>query len=199
METDTGHKGVAGQIPGLFRRNDTVSPSEAKRSHGDTKRKGVKRKKNREIDTENDALVVFFSQFIRRISHAFDIHFTRFMSNPLKTIAWVISILAAFLWWGFGVVCIIRGLPAGGIGVMLFTMGIAEGTGISPLALAVNFVLLTLETVLALLFARLVLEGCAVIFRTEKHLRDLREIKSHLHVLRDIEEHLRVLREKSEK
>jgi hypothetical protein len=90
----------------------------------------------------------------------FDIGFTRFVSNTIISIIWVICILAAVI------ACI------GGVLVMM------NGNAIMGIAMI-------LLAPIALLFIRMTLELEVVIFRIESNTRVLSRIEEHLRVLRE--------------
>jgi hypothetical protein len=90
----------------------------------------------------------------------FDIGFTRFISNTVNSIIWVICILAAIAACGYGVYAIVQDDAGRGIVIILFA-------------------------IVGLLASRTLLELEVVIFRIESNTRVLSSIEEHLRVLRE--------------
>jgi len=121
----------------------------------------------------------------------FDIRFTRFINNPLNSISWVLCILIVIAVWGYQVFTIVQGGIGGGLLIALLSSAVEN----VPARQLVNFLLVSLEAIICLLVARLILELSIIPFRIELRLRAIEE---HSEKMSLIEEHLRAIRDKHE-
>lgn len=153
METDGGHKGVAGQIPGLF---TTTSPPSSFAVPP------IQPPYNGNPQTSYQSPEYYPQRKTSGIFGILDFGFTRFITNVWISFIWTVIVIIVFLLWGLACLA----------GLATILQGGNDSAFIGGLLI---FFLATTLAALYLLFARMGLELIVVVFRIETHLRTIRD------------------------
>ena len=150
VETDTGQKGVAGRIPGLFATTQSspfaVPPMPPYRG---SPQPGYRNPR----------------QYSPGILGFLDFGFTRFITNIWISFIWGVIIIGTLLLWGFSVLS----------GLITIFRADGEFAFVWVILGLMSIFLSTVLSAFQLLFARMLLEFIIVVFRIEAHLRVIRE------------------------